>query len=208
MSNVWSNRAILESTFTIRLAELHKHGHIRLGEQHFERHLRSSDGKAGRISLSLMTTDTGARIGGVVQHGRFEGIVDIRLISQSRHFGGRQFYFVCPTCGRRCTVLYVSPKARLYCWKCSGARYFLCAHHRDPLIDGARGSVLRYRAGYLRSYRPRIARKRSDEAFEAEDRFLDAIHAMLERDRARLEAMAEKGTYRFALGRPCKSSCG
>jgi hypothetical protein len=40
----------------------------------------------------------------------------ITLISRQRHFGGRQWYFVCPCMNRRAAVL----------WRPPGARYFAC----------------------------------------------------------------------------------
>ena len=46
-----------------------------------------------------------------------EGIVQtIALVSQARHFGGRQWFFICPKAGVRCSVL----------WQVHGARAFLC----------------------------------------------------------------------------------
>lgn len=41
---------------------------------------------------------------------------EIQFVSRQRHFGGRQFYFQCPTTGRLCSVL----------WKPPGASRFAC----------------------------------------------------------------------------------
>lgn len=41
---------------------------------------------------------------------------EIQFVSRQRHFGGRQFYFVCPATGRLCSVL----------WKPPGASRFAC----------------------------------------------------------------------------------
>jgi hypothetical protein len=40
----------------------------------------------------------------------------INLVSRPRHFGGRQWYFICPFKNRRVSVLWMPP----------GARYFAC----------------------------------------------------------------------------------
>ncbi|WP_108683293.1 hypothetical protein [Methyloceanibacter sp. wino2] len=45
--------------------------------------------------------------------GRFEQRVE--LITQPRHFGGRQWYFVCPITGRKCSVLWQPPGAHRFC---------------------------------------------------------------------------------------------
>jgi hypothetical protein len=46
----------------------------------------------------------------------------INLVAQPRHFGGRQWYFICPSMNRRVSVL----------WKPPGAPEFAC---RQPLIS-------------------------------------------------------------------------
>jgi len=45
--------------------------------------------------------------------GRFEQRLD--LIAQPRHFGGRQWYFLCPTTGRKCSVVWQPPGAHRFC---------------------------------------------------------------------------------------------
>jgi tetrahydromethanopterin S-methyltransferase subunit F len=40
----------------------------------------------------------------------------VNLVAQARHFGGRQWYFICPSMNRRVSVL----------WKPPGAREFAC----------------------------------------------------------------------------------
>src|SRR5215471_14599517 len=39
----------------------------------------------------------------------------ITLVSSSRHFGGRQSYFVCPVTNKRASVLWMPPGAREFC---------------------------------------------------------------------------------------------
>jgi hypothetical protein len=49
-----------------------------------------------------------------IQMGRLDQ--QIYLVSHARHFGGRQWYFICPSTNRRASVL----------WKPPGALYFEC----------------------------------------------------------------------------------
>jgi hypothetical protein len=39
----------------------------------------------------------------------------IIFVSRRRHLGGRQFYFECPTTGKKCSVLYRPPGATRFC---------------------------------------------------------------------------------------------
>ena len=39
---------------------------------------------------------------------------EIIFVSRKRHLGGRQFYFVCPSTGRRCSVLWKPPGAKRF----------------------------------------------------------------------------------------------
>ena len=49
-----------------------------------------------------------------IQMGRLDQQID--LVSHARHFGGRQWYFICPSTNRRASVL----------WNPPGALYFEC----------------------------------------------------------------------------------
>jgi hypothetical protein len=40
---------------------------------------------------------------------------EITFVSRKRHYGGRQFYFVCPVTGRLCSVLWRPPGATRFC---------------------------------------------------------------------------------------------
>ena len=39
----------------------------------------------------------------------------IILVPRPRHFGGRQWYFVCPVMNRRCSVVWMPPGAKRFC---------------------------------------------------------------------------------------------
>ncbi len=45
----------------------------------------------------------------------------VRTTSTRCNYGGRRYWWVCPSCGRRCRVLYGG--RYFVCWKCSGAYY-------------------------------------------------------------------------------------
>jgi hypothetical protein len=48
-----------------------------------------------------------------IQLGSLDQFVD--LVSQPRHFGGRQWYFECPKTYRPCTALWMPPGANRFC---------------------------------------------------------------------------------------------
>ena len=65
---------------------------------------------SGTITADMEGPDEGwlrIRIGELTQH--------IDLHAMPRHFGGRQWYFRCPTTQRRCSVLWMPPGARHFC---------------------------------------------------------------------------------------------
>jgi hypothetical protein len=48
---------------------------------------------------------------------------EIRFTSRPRHYGGRQFFFQCPTTGRRCYVLWKPPGATRFCSRQAWGRH-------------------------------------------------------------------------------------
>ena len=68
----------------------------------------------GELATGTITADMSGENG---SHGWFRikiGQLDqrIHLIARPRHFGGRQWFFVCPYLNRRCMVLWMPPGAR------------------------------------------------------------------------------------------------
>ena len=68
-----------------------------------------------------------------IKLGNLDQTVD--LVSQPRHFGGRQWYFECPMTHRRCSVLWMPPGASRFCsrqrWgKLAYTSQFLDIDHR------------------------------------------------------------------------------
>jgi hypothetical protein len=70
----------------------------------------------GVIASALITIRTEAEDRGslrIVVIGKLDQ--RINLIAQPRHFGGRQWYFLCPVSGKKCSVVWLPPGARRFC---------------------------------------------------------------------------------------------
>lgn len=68
----------------------------------------------GKLATGTITADMSGENG---SHGWFRiqiGSLDqrIHLVARPRHFGGRQWFFICPYLNRRCMVLWMPPGAR------------------------------------------------------------------------------------------------
>lgn len=56
---------------------------------------------------------------------------EIRVTTTSCHFGGKRFWFVCPTCNKRAETLYLPPtKNKLLCRKCHDLAYLKSRYHK------------------------------------------------------------------------------
>jgi hypothetical protein len=80
--------------------------------------------KAGPHPIRWTYSYTGEEIAsGLINaniEGEYEGSLPIQigsldqtifLVPRARHFGGRQWYFICPTMNRRCSVVWMPPGA-------------------------------------------------------------------------------------------------
>jgi hypothetical protein len=66
------------------------------------------------VATALISANMGPQQGWLrIQLGTLDQSVD--LVSQPRHFGGRQWYFECPLTYRRCTTLWMPPGASRFC---------------------------------------------------------------------------------------------
>jgi hypothetical protein len=90
---------------------------------------------AGTITADMSGTDWGClciRIGSLDQR--------IILTACPRHFGGRQWFFVCPYLNRRCHVLWMPPGARSFaCRQRWGAQVAYASQFYDPIVRAHRG---------------------------------------------------------------------
>lgn len=54
----------------------------------------------------------------------------IDIITTDCHFGGKRFWFVCPSCNNKVGTLYLPPTANeLLCRKCHNLRYYNSRYH-------------------------------------------------------------------------------
>ena len=108
-------RITLESGLKLDLNKLRRQGLIRPGE------------KCG-VVIRWTNTYTGEEIAqGVItsnMEGKYEGWLRIQLggldqtitlVPKPRHFGGHQWYFVCPVMNRYVSVLWMPPGAHRFC---------------------------------------------------------------------------------------------
>ena len=107
-------RACLQDGLKLDLNHLARKGFIKFGANIGARGISWSNSQ-GEIASGVITADMTdssrawfrVAIGGFVQQ--------ITLVSRPRHFGGLQFFFVCPATGRLATVLWRPPGAGRFC---------------------------------------------------------------------------------------------
>jgi hypothetical protein len=107
-------RVRLENGLKLDLYRLVRKGFIKLGCRSGSGIRWTRDGE--EIASGIITADTTGENGPYgwlrIQIGNLDQ--SIQLIAESRHFGGCQWYFVCPYMNRKASVL----------WRPPGARYF------------------------------------------------------------------------------------
>lgn len=151
---------------------------------------------SGRIRAfgTILTTLESPETGGCMRVTIDETTQEIRLCAAPRHYGGWQWYFVCPYTGQRSTVLWKPPGAKKFgsrqAWgrQVAYASQFINAYHRANASAhkihyrlGAKGMIDIYdplppkpRGMYWRTYEKlRDRRERYEEI--AEEHVLDAI---------------------------------
>ena len=105
-------RACLQSGLRLNLNRLIRRGIVQPGA-YSQREVSWTDSYAGeQIASGLITADMSRPDEGWfrIQLGQLDQ--RINLVSQPRHFGGRQWYFICPSMNRRVSVLWMPPGAR------------------------------------------------------------------------------------------------
>jgi hypothetical protein len=109
-------RACLQSGLSLNLNRLIRRGLIQPGAYSGSGISWTNSYTGEQIASGLITADMGSEHEGWlrIQIGQFDQ--RIILVSRQRHFGGRQWYFICPYMNRRASVL----------WKPPGARSFAC----------------------------------------------------------------------------------
>ena len=148
------NRVCLQDGLKLDLNQLARRGFIKFGANIGARGISWSNSGQGQVARGVisanMTKSTnawfGIAIGGFVQQ--------ITLVSRSRHFGGRQWFFLCPATGELATVLWRPPGASKFCsrqaWgrRVAYASQFLDrdsrAHHGQSKIHSRLCSIGRF----------------------------------------------------------------
>jgi len=109
-------RACLQDGLSLDLNRLARQGLIQSGAYSARRISWTNNYTGEQIASGFITADMSGPDEGWfrIQIGQLDQ--RINLVSCPRHFGGRQWYFLCPSTNRRASVL----------WKPPGARYFAC----------------------------------------------------------------------------------
>ena len=108
-------RVCLEDGLKLDLNKLARKGFIKFGANVGARGISWSNSHHGDIARGVISadmTDPG-RAWFRIAIGSF--VQQITLASRPRHFGGSQFFFVCPVTGGFATVLWKPPRAARFC---------------------------------------------------------------------------------------------
>ena len=109
------SRARLEDGLKLDLNDLARKGFIKFGANIGARRIAWSsayDRQAASGVISADMTDPN-RAWFRIEMGKC--VQQITLVSRPRHFGGRQWFFLCPATGRLATVLWKPPGASKFC---------------------------------------------------------------------------------------------
>ena len=109
------HRACLEDGLKLDLNHLARKGFIKFGANIAARGISWSNSHRGEIASGVITADITdpSRAWFRIAIGRFAQ--QITLASRPRHYGGRQWFFVCPVTGGLATVLWKPPGASRFC---------------------------------------------------------------------------------------------
>jgi hypothetical protein len=143
-------RACLEHGRKLDLNYLFRQAYVREGSPTGPKSIRWTDSisrqvlYSGYISSNIEGTTNGTirvEIGGLDQ--------TIGIVSVVRHFGGRQWYFVCPVTGDRASVLWKPLGADRYCSRRAWPRQVAYLSQFGTWIDRAHAGKAKVRAKLL-----------------------------------------------------------
>jgi hypothetical protein len=108
-------RACLQDGLKLDLNHLDRKGFIKFGANIGARGISWSNSHRGEIANGVITADMTdpSHAWFQISIGRFAQ--QITLVSRPRHYGGRQWFFVCPVTGGLATVLWMPPGASRFC---------------------------------------------------------------------------------------------
>jgi hypothetical protein len=130
-------RATLECGLKLDLNRLARRGFIRRGAYMRSGITWTNSYYGEEIALGLITADMSGEFEGWfrIEIGGLSQSID--LTSRPRHFGGRQWYFVCPRSGRNVSVLWRPPGARSFASRQSWGRQVAYLSQFSTWIDRA-----------------------------------------------------------------------
>ena len=108
-------RTCLNQGLKLDLNKLRRQGLVRPGSRSGPNGIRWSSDYWGEIASGVITAN---------MEGKYEGwfriqLADldqwITLVPRPRHFGGHQWYFICPVMNRDCSVVWLPPGANRFC---------------------------------------------------------------------------------------------
>ena len=147
-------RICLEQGLKIDLNKLIRRGTLRNGIQVGPYVMTWTNSYTGEVvAKGLITANMESEQGGWfrIQIGGLDQSID--LITQPRHFGGRQWYFVCPCTHGRCSVLWRFGERRFSSRAAWGRQFAYASQFATPLDRAHRGKE-RIKARLLEDLNP------------------------------------------------------
>jgi hypothetical protein len=108
-------RVCLEEGLKLDLNRLARNGFIKLGANIGARGIRWTHSYWGEIASGTISADMSGQNEGWLRIRLGNLDQTITLITRSRHFGGRQWYFMCPARNRPASVLWKPNGATRFC---------------------------------------------------------------------------------------------
>jgi hypothetical protein len=106
----------LESGLRLDVNWLARRGFIRPGAEGGPVGIRWSDSySANEIASGIIRSDLRGPYEGYLRIEIGSIVQEIHMVARKRHFGGHQWFFICPDTARRAMVLWMPPGARYFC---------------------------------------------------------------------------------------------
>jgi hypothetical protein len=109
------HRVCLQDGLKLDLNHLARKGMIRFGANIGARGISWSNSHRGEIASGVITADMTDPSNAWLQIAMGRFVQRITLVSRPRHYGGHQWFFVCPVTGGLATVLWKPPGALRFC---------------------------------------------------------------------------------------------
>ena len=148
------HRACLEDGLKLDLNHLARRGFVEFGANIGVRGITWTHSYWGQVARGIISAEMSDPHDAWLRIQIGEAVQRITLVSRSRNFGGRQWFFLCPVTGRLATVLWKPPGAARFCsrqaWgrQVAYASQFLDrdsrAHHGQSKISSRLCSIGRF----------------------------------------------------------------